>query len=90
MIKGTLSIVRTPDQATLARYTKQVTANDHYVDSGNRATATSSSVVPRRPGEPSPIKHVIYVIKENRTYDQVLGSLGKGNGDPSLNRFDDN
>jgi len=47
------------------------------------------SVVPRRPGDPSPIKHVIYVIKENRTYDQVLGSLGKGNGDPSLNLFDD-
>src|SRR5665811_1391306 len=34
-------------------------------------------------------RHVIYVIKENRTYDQILGSLGKGNGDPSINLFDD-
>jgi YVTN family beta-propeller protein len=89
MIKGTLSIVRTPDEATLSRYTKQVAANDHYLQSGNRAPAVGQSVVPRRPGDPSPIKHVIYVIKENRTYDQVLGSLGKGNGDPSLNLFDD-
>ena len=37
----------------------------------------------------SPIKHVIYVIKENRTFDQEFGSLGKGNGDPSLNLFGD-
>ena len=89
MIKGTLSVIGTPDEATLGRYTRQVAANDHYVDLGNRAPAASSTVVPRRAGDPSPIKHVIYVIKENRTYDQVLGSLGKGNGDPSLNLFDD-
>lgn len=40
--------------------------------------------IPERIGEPSLIKHVVYIIKENRTYDQVLGSLGRGNGDPSL------
>lgn len=40
--------------------------------------------IPERIGEPSPIKHVVYIIKENRTYDQVLGSLERGNGDPSL------
>jgi hypothetical protein len=44
-------------------------------------------VIPRRPGDHTPIKHVIYVLKENRTYDQVYGSLGKGNGDPELNLF---
>ncbi len=42
---------------------------------------------PGAPGDPSPIQHVIYIVKENRTYDQVLGDLGKGNGDPSLNLF---
>src|SRR5205814_4463129 len=36
-----------------------------------------------------PIKHVIYIVKENRTYDQEFGSLGKGNGDPALNLFGD-
>ena len=40
--------------------------------------------VPERIGEPSRIKHVVYIIKENRTYDQVFGALGRGNGDPSL------
>lgn len=40
--------------------------------------------IPDRVGEPSPIKHVVYVLKENRTYDQLLGDLGRGNGDPNL------
>ena len=40
--------------------------------------------IPERIGEPSRIKHVVYVIKENRTYDQVFGDLKEGNGDPSL------
>ena len=44
-------------------------------------------MIPRRPGDHTPIKHVIYVLKETRTYDQVYGSLGKGNGDPELNLF---
>jgi hypothetical protein len=40
--------------------------------------------IPERPGEPSPIRHVFYVLKENRTYDQVFGDLPQGDGDPSL------
>ena len=40
--------------------------------------------VPERVGEPSVFKHVVYIIKENRTYDQVFGAIGKGNSDPSL------
>ena len=40
--------------------------------------------VPERIGEPSLIRHVVYVIKENRTYDQVLGDMAEGNGDPGL------
>jgi hypothetical protein len=43
--------------------------------------------IPNRPDQQSPIQHVIYIVKENRTYDQVLGDLGKGNGDPSLTLF---
>jgi hypothetical protein len=40
--------------------------------------------VPERPGEPSLIHHVVYVVKENRTYDQILGDLGRGDGDSAL------
>ena len=52
-----------------------------------RAGAPRGSPIPGRVGEPSPIKHVFYVIRENRTYDQVLGDLPQGNGDPTLTLF---
>jgi DNA-binding beta-propeller fold protein YncE len=49
--------------------------------------AASDNPVPARRGGPTPIRHVIYIVKENRTYDQVLGDLPQGNGDPSLCLF---
>ncbi|MEO8351983.1 MAG: alkaline phosphatase family protein, partial [Chthoniobacteraceae bacterium] len=45
--------------------------------------------IPRKEGDPTAIKYVIYIVKENRTYDQVLGDLERGNGDPSLCLFDE-
>jgi hypothetical protein len=51
------------------------------------AAELEGNPVPRKLGEKSPIEHVIYVVKENRTFDQVLGDLGRGNGDPSLCLF---
>jgi YVTN family beta-propeller protein len=91
MIKGTLSIIPTPSRAQLAQYTQQVIKNNDFDerDKVRLGQTQNTHVIPRHVGDPSPIKHVIYVIKENRTYDQVLGSLGRGNGDPSLNLFDD-
>jgi DNA-binding beta-propeller fold protein YncE len=47
----------------------------------------AGSPIPAKVGDPSPIKHVIYVVRENRTYDQVLGDLSIGNGDPGLCLF---
>src|SRR5213078_951881 len=41
----------------------------------------------KHPGEPSLIEHVVYVIKENRTYDQIFGDAGRGNSDPKLCTF---
>ncbi|MDQ4504215.1 beta-propeller fold lactonase family protein [Sinomonas sp. ASV322] len=90
-LKGYLSLVKTPTSDELAKYTKQVRANngfDKAGDAGGRTErADQKTSVPRQPGEDSPIQHVIYVVKENRTYDQVFGDLGKGNGDPSLAIF---
>lgn len=86
MIKGTLSTIDVPDERTLARDTKQVAANDGF-DQRSREGGGPESALPRRPGERTPIKHVIYVVNENRTFDQVLGDLGRGNGDPSLTLF---
>ncbi len=48
------------------------------------APGEKGNPVPMRIGDPSPIKYVFYIIKENRTYDQVLGDVKEGNGDSSL------
>ncbi|MBL1081717.1 bifunctional YncE family protein/alkaline phosphatase family protein [Streptomyces actinomycinicus] len=88
MMKGTLSAIPLDGgDRQLRRWTRTVVANNGF-DEGNSPRAVGA-VVPRRVGERTPIKHVIYVVKENRTYDQEFGSLKKGNGDASLNLFGD-
>ncbi|WP_372781051.1 alkaline phosphatase family protein [Phenylobacterium sp.] len=73
----------------LARYTRQVYANTPYNDALLQAARppAGASIIPSRVGAGSPIKHVIYIIKENRTYDQVYGDLPHTNGDPRLAIF---
>ncbi|MFJ3304358.1 beta-propeller fold lactonase family protein [Streptomyces sp. NPDC086549] len=88
MMKGTLSTVPLDGGAEQLRWwTRTVVANNGFGE-GNSPRAVGA-VVPRRVGEKTPIKHVIYVVKENRTYDQEFGSLEQGNGDASLNLFGD-
>jgi YVTN family beta-propeller protein len=87
-LSGALSIVPVPDDKTLATYTAQVYANCPYSDALlSRSPVRQNTVIPSRVGDPCPIKHVIYIIKENRTYDQVLGDLKEGNGDATLVMF---
>ena len=77
MTKGVINTIRTPRRVRqLRRHTRRVLAN-------NRVRARRA----RKPRFLRAIKHVIYVVKENRTYDQVLGDLGKGDGDPRLTLF---
>ena len=85
---GALSIIPEPDEEALEHYSAQVFANTPY-RSTQRYTAESEpgNPIPSRVGDPSPIKYVFYVIKENRTYDQVLSDLPQGNGDPRLLLF---
>ncbi|HWA99399.1 MAG TPA: alkaline phosphatase family protein, partial [Pirellulales bacterium] len=85
---GALSIVPIPDEQQLAQYTDRVYRNCPYSDKLlSAAPSNRKTVVPTTVGQPSPIEHVIYIIKENRTYDQVFGDLPRGNGDPSLVMF---
>jgi YVTN family beta-propeller protein len=87
-IFGGLSVIETPDNTILADYSRQVYANTPY--SKEKETLAEGEVgnpVPMRVGDPSPIKYVFYIIKENRTYDQVLGDMPEGNGDPALCLF---
>jgi len=89
MLKGTVSLINLPAKAKLAQLTRRVYANSPYTDEMLKAARPpkEKTAIPVRVGDPSPIKHVIYVIKENRTYDQVLGDMKEGNGDPSLCLF---
>ena len=90
---GTVSLIPLPTKSALAQMTKQVISNNHW-DSANiqvgpqYADPNATPVaIPAHIGEPSLIKHVFLIIKENRTYDQMLGNLPQGNGDPSLAVF---
>ncbi len=73
----------------LPEWTRQTMNNTPYRDLllGTAQPPAQSSIVPARVGVESAIKHVIYIIKENRTYDQVLGDLPQGDGDPRLTIF---
>ncbi len=75
---GTVSFIDAPGDRDLAKYSETVLANSPYRD-----TRLDETIPPSL----SKIKHVIYIVKENRTYDQVLGDLKPGNGDPSLVLF---
>ena len=73
----------------LPAWTKMVASNTPYNDSllSEARKPATPSIIPQRVDEGSPIQHVIYIIKENRTYDQVLGDLPNANGDPRLAIF---
>ena len=88
LLKGALSVIEMPDEKQLSDYSAQVYKNTPYSkDKEMEAAGEAGNPIPQKVGAPSPIKHVFYVIKENRTYDQVLGDMPKGNGDTSLVLF---
>jgi YVTN family beta-propeller protein len=88
---GSVSLIPIPKPRELKRLTAAVYANDHRerIAPALRKPRRSEPPrpVPERIGEASVFKHVVYVIKENRTYDQVLGDVQAGNGDPKLVLF---
>jgi DNA-binding beta-propeller fold protein YncE len=88
---GTLSLVPVPAKKELAAHTATALANMRYPLLAKAARPARADAparpVPERVGEPSVFKHVIYVIKENRTYDQMLGDMPEGDGDPALCTF---
>lgn len=85
-IPGSVSRVDIPSPEALRAYTTRAYANRRPGARG-AAPVKASAVVPAVPGGVSPIKHVVYVVRENRTYDQILGDLPHGNGDPALAIF---
>ncbi|MDQ1734370.1 MAG: hypothetical protein QOH56_621 [Pseudonocardiales bacterium] len=88
---GTVQTVAAPTPHDMATWTQQVFKNNQWNDLQSRNQKGNSKVapvaVPLRTGSPSTIKHVFLIVKENRTYDQILGDDTRGNGDPSLAQF---
>jgi YVTN family beta-propeller protein len=90
---GTVSIVPVPDSGTLRAMSKKVFENNHWDLTENIISASGGNpntkpvAIPAKIGDPSTIKHVFLIIRENRTYDQVLGDVAAGNGDPRLAVF---
>jgi YVTN family beta-propeller protein len=90
---GIVSIVPVPNRSTLDAMTRQVFQNNRWDLAQNISSAgggnpwTRPVAIPARIGESSKIKHVFVIIRENRTYDQMLGDVAAGNGDASLAVF---
>jgi YVTN family beta-propeller protein len=92
---GTVSIIPI-SSLNLPAMTTQVLYNNHWDLTANIESASGGSIrtapvaIPAKIGAPSLIKHVFLIIRENRTYDQILGDVAAGNGDASLATFGDN
>jgi YVTN family beta-propeller protein len=88
LFKGTMSIIDEPTESQLGIYSQAVYHNTPYnKEREQMSKGEQGNPIPMKVGEASPIKYVFYIIKENRTYDQVLGDVGEGNGDTSLVLF---
>ena len=91
LIQGSVSIIDLPAmdkfEATLKTWTAAAYAGMPASFMAGPPALEVGHPVPIKPGGPSPIQHVLYVIKENRTYDQILGDMPQGRGDPNLCLF---
>jgi YVTN family beta-propeller protein len=85
--EGSVSLIPLPTLQQIAAGTRTV-MHDNGWDALKKASYGGPAVaIPTHPGQPSLIKHVVYIIKENRTYDQIMGDDTRGNGDPALAQF---
>ena len=92
LFRGTLSIVELPQGEKFLEQLRDHTARVYrcsplQAGAAVRGQGSARNPIPNKVGQPSPIRYVLYIVKENRTYDQVLGDLPQGNGDPSLCLF---
>jgi len=85
LYRGTLGIIDLPNPEQMAKFSQQAySCSPLRSDNAPVGARSRDNPIPAKVGDPSPIKHCIYIIKENRTYDQVFGDIKEGNGDPDL------
>ncbi len=90
LMKGTVQVFDIPADDQLDTLTQKVISNNFHFEKASSETFTErkDNPIPLYPGEKeSPIKHIVFISKENRTYDEVLGQIENGNGDPELARY---
>ncbi len=87
MFKGTVSMIDFPQSKVLAEMSRKVYDNTPFIKKVKEES--NQSVIPKKPDGKgsSQIKHIFYIIRENRTYDQILGDVAEGNGDSALCLF---
>jgi YVTN family beta-propeller protein len=88
---GSISILPVPDKTQLLKMTSVVKENNSFAKTQKKNENIDNEngpvTIPQFPAQTSRFKHVVYIIKENRTYDQVFGDMPQGNGDTSLVHF---
>ncbi len=92
LMKGTISIIEIPSEKELKRMSAQVINNNfHKEKAGSLLKTRMDNPIPLYGGQKeSPIKHIVFISKENRTYDEVFGQVEKGEGDSSIARYGHN
>lgn len=88
LMKGTLSVMDVPSDEELKKLTQRVIDNNFVFTTSEKPNAPGP--IPRTQGETSPIKYIVFISKENRTYDEIFGQLKNGNGDEKLARYGEN
>jgi YVTN family beta-propeller protein len=90
LMKGTVQVLDIPNDEELKIYTEKVISNNFNFEraSSGKFANRKNNPIPLYPGEKqSPIKHIVFISKENRTYDEVFGQVEKGKGEPELARY---
>lgn len=89
LMKGTVEVMNIPDDKKLDKLTRQVISNNYRIEDYRKVKKRrAGNPIPVFGGEKeSPVKYLVFISKENRTYDEVFGQVEKGNGDPSIARY---
>lgn len=92
LFRGTLSIIPAPSPADMAKYTQAAFQCSPLSkdETPRNTTREADNPIPAKVGDESPIKYCLYIVKENRTYDQIFGDMPEGNGDENLCIFPEN
>ncbi len=88
LMKGTVEILDIPEDEQLPQLSSQVLDNNFHFDSIPVSTSSTLNPIPGFPGQyASPIRHIVFISKENRTYDEIFGQMEQGKGDPTIARY---